>query len=81
MLYLYGNCERWNIKGEFRDLPGEHVVILRADGRRVGPSRPVKHNLLVRGAGPPEHGVVVAVMEVAPEAGVRGGDVITSDQG
>ena len=81
VLYLDWNCERRNIKGESRDLPGEHVVVLRADGGRVGPARPVEDNLLVRGAGPPEHRVVVAVVEVAPEAGVGGGDVVTSEDG
>ena len=81
MLYLDGNCERRNIKREFRDLPGEHVVVLRADGGRVWPARPVEDDLLVRGAGPPEHRVVVAVVEVAPEAGVGGGDGVTSEDG
>ena len=81
MLYLDGNCERRDIKGEFRYFPGEHVVVLRADGGRVGPARPVEDDLLVRGAGPPEHRVVVAVVEVAPEAGVGGGDGVTSEDG
>ena len=56
-------------------------MVLRADGGRVRPARPVEDDLLVRGAGSPEHRVVVAVVEVAPETGVGGRDVVTSENG
>ena len=56
-------------------------MVLGGDGRGVRPVRPVEHDLLVRGTGASEHRVVVAVVEVAPEAGVGGWDVVASEDG
>ena len=41
----------------------------------------MEDDLLVRGAGSPEHWVVVSVVKVAPEAGVGGWDLVTSEDG
>ena len=59
------------------DQPGEHVVVLRADAGRVRSVRPVQENLLVRRTGLAEDRRVVTLVEVPPEAGQAGRDLVT----
>ena len=51
-------------------------MVLRTDGRRVRPVRPVEENLLVWRAGLAEDRTVVPLVEVPPDTGQAGGDLV-----
>ena len=51
-------------------------MVLRTDGRRVRPVRPVEENLLVWGAGLAEDRTVVPLVEVAPHTAQARGDLV-----
>ena len=51
-------------------------MVLRTDGRRVRPVRPVEENLLVRRTGLAEDRTVVPLVEVAPHTAQARGDLV-----
>ena len=59
------------------DRPGEHAVILSADGWSVRPVSPVQEYLLVRRTGLAEDWTVVTLMKVPPHTAQTGGDLVT----
>ena len=65
---------RWVVAGQ--DRPGERTVVLAGDARSVRPSGPVEDDLLVGRAGLGEDRVVVGGVEITPDVGEAGGDVV-----
>ena len=59
------------------DRPGEHAVILSADGWSVWPVSPVEEDFLVWRTGLAEDWTVVTLVKVAPHTAQAGGDLVT----
>ena len=59
-----------------QDQPGERAVVLAGDAGRVRPARPVEDDLLVGRARLGEDRVVVGGVEITPDVGEAGGDVV-----
>ena len=59
-----------------QDLPGERTVVLAGDAGSVWPAGPVEDDLLVGRTGLGEDRVVVGGVEITPDVGEAGGDVV-----